>query len=189
MTQAINLDPALYDYQDPPNVCPSVYGLNLTPDTIFLSFNEIQKGDTWISADLEPPNGLWLLNPDAPCEFRATPGGAIIGYDTRLGGAAILFQTPNSTLAFVGTAGTSGVTWFDNIFVNPSGRPFYGGWCSVTSVVSSNQNNIQDLWESLGQERSAAQLDFLRVQNDQTSSHTFSDPKDATRIHITVDDS
>lgn len=186
---SIDLDPSLYAYESPPNVCIPVYGAGQTPDTIFLSFNEIKKGDNWVAADGEPPNGLWEIPPNAPCNFSATIGGYLVTYSTAAGASGVLIQTPNATLAFVGTSGVAGTTNFPSIFTSPVGKAFYDGWCSVSSVVSSNQNNIQDLWESLGEIRQPETFDNLRSQDNLTSSHTFSRRYDATNIHITVDDS
>jgi len=186
---SIDLDPALYDYEDPPNVCPAIFGADLTPDTLFLIFNGIKKGAIWVAADGLPPNGIWAIIPTEPCLYNDTVDGHVVEYDTKFFGSSVHISTPRPTGAFLGQMAFPGKTWFANVWDVPAGNEFYGGFCSVTSAITSDQKNLQDIWNSLGEIREAGTYVTPRPKSATETVHTISKRIDHTNIKIVFDDS
>lgn len=186
---SIDLDPSQFAYEPPPNVCVPTFGLNMTPDTLFLTFNDIKKGDAWVAADGEPPNGIWAINPSFICFFLTNIGGYVVQYDMRAANTIVQITTPNFVSAFFKTDAVQGVTWLANGFTTPVATHFWDGWCSITSAITSNQKNLEDILLSLGEDRAAGRFVTPRPKDSTETVHTFSWRSDHTNVKIRFDDS
>ncbi len=186
---SIDLDPTLYDYEPPPNTCNGCFGAAQTPDLILINFNGILRGDDWVPADGEPPNGIWPIPPDGPCHFGAIVNGHDVNYDLVAPVSGLTIDTPLPRNAFIDVIVALYQTWFENAKNVAAGNHFYGGYASITSVVSSDQANLQDIWNSLGEIRQAATYVTPRSKAASETVHTISRRSDHTNIKILFDDS
>lgn len=184
---SIDLNPNLYAYQAPPDVCPLFFGANTTPDKLFVNFTGILRGDDWAPPDGDPPNGTWEIVPDAPCHYQAVIDGHTVLYSIKNVGSGVAIATPLPRTAFIGDNPAWYHTWFANTKVGAPGNHFYGGFASVTTAISNEQSNLIDIWESLGECVNRQTFATPRAKSGTETVLTYSRGMDRSNVKILSD--
>ena len=181
---SLRMDLAYYIYQNPPNVCPTVFGVGTTPAQIYAVLSGIKKGNMWAAHMGEPPNGIHMLTPSAPCAFaRITADHRFEltwdGSDTTIGIMTWAFVD-----IFWKTTAYPPTVWFENTPQTPVGTFFYGGQVTLSIMVPCDQPNPVNLWESLGETQDNETWVNPLPLTTEGILHTYSKRKDHTNIKI-----
>lgn len=181
---SFEIDPALYDYEAAPNVCPGCFGAGKTNASVFACVTGIEFGLAVPGVAPDPPNGVFEMGPIGPCVFFSAAGGYRFDWIFGVDPSSFSISVPFPFVYFISSkAGTCKFT-FTNSLIDPALNQYVNGQVVVVPPLTCNIENMQDLWSSLGEDPKVQTFSTPRPKSASETTFTVSRRRDATNIHI-----
>ncbi len=145
MSELINIDEANYDYVTGTFDC---HDADKTPVTMYLSISNCIRGDTWVSADPDPPAGIFILTRVSPIEWKLVGPDFDFIYRFDVAMSILMVDIPGGVTAFLGFGALCGFQASNSIDTAP-GNKYYLGEAEVTWVEPPKARSLAELCDDL----------------------------------------
>lgn len=183
---SINTDPALYNYQAPGGACLACFGLNTTPAAMFMAVTGIQIGALWLPGDPPPPNGIFTMQPFAPCVWRLATGTYTFVWNPQGGFLHCTIGVVGVGSAFADSLGAGCNYLYDNIQVAPAGQHYFGGTTQILPPLEGGANSLPETLALFSDDPVWAKWANPKPIDETQTVHQFYRRRDRTRIKIKV---
>lgn len=183
------IDPSLYAYATPPNVCPACYAAGKSPASVFCNLSGIETGFAWVPGNDPPPNGVYELPASAPCTWSAVFGNWTFTYENVAPNASITIMHAVMGLGFFDIVVPVCSLWFTNQQLEPPILKWCKGQCVVFAPLVGGAFSMEGLANLIVMDLSNPTYATPRPKPNQESVTTLSRRSDSTNLHVKFDHS
>lgn len=178
------VDPDLYDYSTPPNVCPLCFDADKSPEIIFINVADIKIGDLWVPADPPPPNGNWAVHISAPCVWSETIGAFDFALHYQVDRTSLDIDVTGGAGCFLHLDLVPCTQWFQNEQLNPAVHKYYEGYARVVPVLEGGAYSIQELMALFSDDPTWAKYCNPIADDAESTVYKLYNPLDHTNVKI-----
>lgn len=185
MSESIDTDPALYDFVPTGTGCLTCYNLAESPETLFLSFQGIQKGDNWTPVFPPPPNLIFELTHSFGCVWTFNDATWFVRWDNSAAQQIIQLRfNPTGDNAFFTTSAGNCSFSEDSDLITPVNNEFYNGSVVVNNMLDSGTAWIPDVMDLINLEPGPEVWANPTPIDESVSVFRFFDKFDKTNVGI-----
>lgn len=181
---SIRTDPSLYSYEPPPNDCPGCFAADKTPEKIILSLSGILRGDLWQVTDPPAPNGLYLLDADAPCGWSLDDGTCLFFWVPFAPLRNIEVKLVTFEEVFHATSWGTCKSQYDNDLNVAAGNHYYSGSALLLPPLAGGANYLPEIMALLSDDPVWAEYANPQPIDEVQTVHKFYNSHESTNLKI-----
>lgn len=188
MEPSIETDPDLYDFVPSGSGCTTCFSLAESPETLFATFQGIQKADNWFGALPPPPNLTFELTHNTGCDWRFNDLTWDVKWDNTPANQVIhLRYNPSGQFAFFKTSIGNCHFSEDSGLTTPVANIYYAGSVVINNMLESGTAWIPDVMDLINLVPGPDVLANPNPVDATESVFGFYDATDATNVLVRFD--